>query len=140
MKKITCAAMAAVVSFALLFSGCGGNKSQAPEVVAEKYIAAFLKQDFSVMKKYASEKELKSIAAQESKSGDIPAEKKELMSSLANAKTEVQPAVIDEDNPDKASVSVNYTMTMEGRDSSGAWKMKLVKEGEEWKVDNLSFK
>ena len=140
MKKFTGVAMMAVVSLSLFFAGCGGSKSQAPEVVAEKYLAAYLKQDFSTMKKYASEKDLKNIAEQERKSEDVPAEKKELLNSLANAKTDVQPAVINEENPDKALVDVNYTMSMNGEDSSGIWKMKLVKEGGEWKVDNLSLK
>ena len=138
MRKITGVAMAAFVSLAILFAGCGGNT--APEVVAEKYLSAYLKQDFPIMKKYASEKELKNIAEQESKSGDVSAEKKELLNSLASAKTDIQPAVIDEQDPNKALVNVNYIMTQDGKDSSGTWKMKLVKEGKEWKVDNLSFK
>ena len=140
MKKFTGVAMMAVVSLSLLFAGCDGSKSQAPEVVAEKYLAAYMKQDFSTMKKYASEKELKNITEQENAAKELSAEKLELLKSFTNAKTDVQPAVINEENPDKALVNVNYTMTEDGEDSSGTSKMQLVKEGGEWKVDNLSLK
>lgn len=142
MKKLTIAAVAAaIVSLALIFSSCGGGGgAQTPENVAEKYIAAMQKQDFSTMKKYASEKELKNIEGQESEMKDAPAEKKELLKAFAAAKIEAQPAQINESTPDAANVNVNYTIKYDGEENSGAWKVKLVKEGDDWKVDSVSLK
>ena len=142
MKKLTLTvAMAAIVSLALVLSSCGGGGgSQSPETVAEKYIAAMLKQDFSAMKKYASEKELKNIEEQEAEVKDMPAEKKELLKALEAAKTEVQPALINESTPDIANVNVNYILKFNGEENDGTWKVKLVKENGDWKVDNVSLK
>ena len=132
--------VALCVSLVSSLSSCGGGKSQTPEAVSEKYLAAFLKQDFATMKQYASEKELKNIGEQEAKAKEGSAEKKELLTNLANAQTEIQPAVIDENTPDKANVNVHYKMNFNGKESSGEWKIKLVKEEKEWKVDGMSLK
>ncbi len=139
MKKIMYSAVITVMSVFIL-SSCGGGKGQTPEAVAEKYVAAFLKMDFSTMKKYASADELKNLEEQEGEVKNAPEEKKELMKALAAAKTTVQPAVIDEATPDIAKVNVDYTMMMEGKESTGVWKVDLVKEDGQWKVDGLSLK
>ncbi len=142
MKKFTSAAvLAVIVSCALILSSCGGGGgSQTPESVTEKYIAAMQKQDFSGMKKYASQKEVANIEQQEAEAKDMPAEKKELLKAIESAKTEVQPAVINEATPDAANVNVKYVMKYDGEENDGVWKVKLVKEEGNWKVDNVSWK
>ncbi len=134
--------MAIIVSFALVLTSCGGGGkgAQSPETVAEKYITAMQKQDYATMKKYASQKEMANIDEQEAEAKDMPAEKKELVKAISAAKTEVQPAVINETTPDVANVNVNYSLTFEGQENSGVWKVKLVKEEGEWKVDSVSLK
>ncbi len=141
MKKFTNAAVfAVIVSFALILTSCGGSSSQGPEAVAEKYVAAMQKQDFATMKKYVSEREIANITEQEEEAKNMPAEKKELFKAIETAKIEVQPAVINEATPNVADVDIKYTMTFEGEENDGVWKAKLIKEGNDWKVDSMSWK
>ncbi len=141
MKKLTRAAvLAAIVSFALILTNCGGGSSQTPESVAEKYVAAMQKQDYATMKKYASARQHSEIDEQEAEAKNMPAEKKELLKAIESATTEVQPAVINETTPDVANVNVNYVLKYDGNENDGVWKVKLVKEGDNWKVDSVSLK
>jgi hypothetical protein len=127
-----------ILTIAFSLSACGGGGSS-PEEVAEKYVKALFNDDFGTQKKFASEKELKDVEKRQKEAGtggdqDVPKEKKELMEKFKAMVPKAEQANISEDG-NTARVKVEM-LDKDGK-SEMTWKVDLVKEKDEWKVNKL---
>ncbi len=125
-KKI---AMVACVGLMMGLVGCGADSSS-PDSVAQEVVSCVKSTDIEGTLKYATGdfKSSMSMLQAMMKDGD-PKDIAKLKKDLANSKYEVGQAVV---NGDKAKVPVK----IDGRDMP----MKLVKEGNAWKVEEFNFK
>lgn len=125
-KKI---AMVACVGLMMGLVGCGADTSS-PDSVAQEVVSCVKSTDIEGALKYATGdfKSSMSMLQAMMKDGD-PKDIAKLKKDLANSKYEVGKAVV---NGDKATVPVK----IDGKDMP----IKLVKEGNAWKVEEFNFK
>jgi ABC-type transporter MlaC component len=137
MKKMSVLLLAAIVS--LFFAACGGSPST-PEAVAESYLKASLKSDYGTMKKLSSEKNKEEVEKEQKewkeKEKEMPAEKKEMLKAMQAMTPKADEARISEDG-NTASVKVNL-LNSKGEQDGFSFRYKLVKENDNWKVDDQS--
>jgi hypothetical protein len=127
-----------IVVLTIALVSCGGGSSS-PEEVAEKYVKALFKDDFGTQKKFASEKELKDVEKRQKEAGqggsqEVPKEKKELMEKFKAMTPKAEQAKISEDG---STARVKVEMLDKDGKSEMSWKVDLIKEKDEWKVDKL---
>lgn len=125
-KKI---AMVACVGLMMGLVGCGADTSS-PDSVAQEVVSCVKSADMKSALKYATGDFKSSMSMLQAMMNDGENEQiANLKKELANSKYEVGKAVV---NGDKATVPVK----IDGKDMP----MKLVKEGNVWKVVEFNFK